>query len=195
MKLILNQDNRGFAGGNNQGLEAATGDYLVIQNNDTVVTEGWAGRLVNHLRNTPEIGIIGPSTNNIGNEARVPTDYRHLDEMPANAVNITERRLGKWFEIDTVAFFCVMLPRSTYDQCGPMSLDYGLGFFEDDDYCRMVEKAGLKVACAEDVFVHHHLSASFNKLGDERKRALMEKNRAVYEAKWGPWKPHEYRKH
>ena len=195
VKLILNDDNRGFAGGNNQGLEAATGDYLVIQNNDTVVTQGWAGRLVNHLRNAPEIGIIGPSTNNIGNEARVPTHYKTLADMPAEAVNITERRLGKRFELQTVAFFCTMLPRSTYEKCGPMSLDYGLGFFEDDDYCRMVEQAGLKVVCAEDVFVHHHLSASFNKLGDERKRALMEKNRAIYEAKWGPWKPHEYRKH
>ncbi|TCG06977.1 glycosyl transferase [Paraburkholderia steynii] len=193
VKLILNHDNLGFAAGNNQGLAAATGDYLVILNNDTVVTHGWAMRMVNHLRNDPELGIIGPVTNNIGNEARVATRYRGLDEMHAEAQTLTDRRLGDWFELNTVAFFCAMLPRSTYERCGPISEDYGVGFFEDDDYCRRVQAAGLRVGCAEDVFVHHHLSASFNKLGEERKRTLFETNRAVYEAKWGRWTPHKYR--
>src|SRR6266702_301690 len=40
VKLVLNSDNRGFAAGNNQGLAAAGGEYLVILNNDTVVTRG-----------------------------------------------------------------------------------------------------------------------------------------------------------
>ncbi|MBN3782839.1 glycosyltransferase [Burkholderia sp. Ac-20345] len=193
VKLILNSDNRGFAGGNNQGLEAASGDYLVILNNDTVVTRGWAWRMVNHLRDVPEMGLVGPLTNNIGNEARVETQYTTLDDLHVEAEQITERNLGTWFEIRTAAFFCAMLPRSTYERCGPISEDYGLGFFEDDDYCRRVQAAGLIVACAEDAFVHHHLSASFDKLGAERKRALFEKNRAIYEAKWGKWTPHQYR--
>lgn len=194
-KLILNSENRGFAAGNNQGLAAASGDYLVILNNDTVVTRGWARRMVNHLRNAPEIGILGPLTNNIGNEARVDTRYTKLDAMHHEAEEITERNLGRWFELNTVAFFCAMLPRSTYERCGSISEDYGVGFFEDDDYCRRIQAAGLVVACAEDVFVHHHLSASFNKLGVERKRALFETNRAIYESKWGPWTPHRYRIH
>ena len=193
VKLILNSDNRGFAAGNNQGLAAASGDYLVILNNDTIVTRGWARRMVNHLRNTPEIGILGPITNNIGNEARVETRYTDLIDMPLEAKEITERSLGKWFRLRTVAFFCVMLPRSTYERCGSMTEDYGVGFFEDDDYCRRVEEAGLIVGCAEDVFIHHYLSATFNKLGDETKRALFETNRVIYESKWGAWIPHQYR--
>ena len=68
-----------------------------------------------------------------------------------------------------------------------------MGFFEDDDYCRRVQAAGLRVACADDVFVHHHLSASFDKLKAEAKKQLFDRNRAIYEAKWGPWLPHEYR--
>lgn len=193
VKLMLNDDNLGFAGGNNLGLACATGDYLVILNNDTVVTRGWAWRLVNHLRNDPQIGIVGPSTNNIGNEARVATHYSTFDQMHIEAESLTEAHLGHWFELDTVAFFCAMLPRSTYERCGPLCEDYGVGFFEDDDYCRRVQEAGLTVACADDVFVHHHLSASFDKLGAERKRALFEANRAIYEAKWGKWVPHQYR--
>ena len=195
VKLVLNSDNRGFAAGNNQGLAAATGDYLVILNNDTVVTRGWARRMVNHFRNAPEIGILGPLTNNIGNEARVDTRYITLDAMHREAEEITQPNLGKWFGLNTVAFFCAMLPRSTYERCGSLCEDYGVGFFEDDDYCRRVQADGLVVACAEDVFVHHHLSASFNKLGAERKRVLFETNRAIYESKWGSWTPHRYRIH
>jgi hypothetical protein len=43
------------------------------------------------------------------------------------------------------------------------------------------------------VFVHHHLSASFNKLGDDERSALFKRNRERYEAKWGAWVPHTYR--
>ncbi|AOZ00582.1 hypothetical protein BKK81_16040 [Cupriavidus sp. USMAHM13] len=193
VKLVLNTDNKGFAAGNNQGLEVAEGEYLVILNNDTVVTQGWAGALVRHLRGDPRIGLIGPVTNNIGNEAKIQIRYTEPDEMPAPARRYTDAHLGKVFDIRTAAFFCVMLPRSTFQAVGGLDEAFGLGFFEDDDYCRRVEQAGLRCVCAEDVFVHHHLSASFNKLGDQRRKALMEKNQQIYEAKWGKWMPHRYR--
>lgn len=191
--VILNPDNKGFAAGNNQGLAAASGDYLVILNNDTVVTAGWIRGLIRHLKDHEEIGIIGPVTNNIGNEAKVSTRYGRMEDMPAEAAQMTRARMGEWFEINTLAFFCVMFPRSTYEQIGGLCEEYGLGFFEDDDYCRRVQRRGLRAACAEDVFVHHHLSASFNTLGARKKQALFEKNRAIYENKWGAWVPHTYR--
>ncbi|WP_434647840.1 glycosyltransferase [Pseudomonas sp. D1-2] len=191
--VILNSENKGFAAGNNLGLAAATGDYLVILNNDTVVTAGWVRGLIRHLRDNKEIGIIGPITNNIGNEAKVGTHYERIEDMPAEAARLTRARMGEWFEINTLAFFCVMLPRSTYEQIGGLCEEYGLGFFEDDDYCRRVQRRGMRAACAEDVFVHHHLSASFNALGASKKQALFEKNRAIYESKWGTWVPHRYR--
>ncbi|SDA52076.1 Glycosyltransferase, GT2 family [Pseudomonas sp. NFACC15-1] len=191
--VILNPDNRGFAAGNNLGLAAASGDYLVILNNDTVVTAGWIKGLIRHLQDHKEIGIIGPITNNIGNEAKVGTRYERLEDMPAEAAQMTRARMGEWFEINTLAFFCVMFPRSTYEQIGGLCEEYGLGFFEDDDYCRRVQRRGMRAACAEDVFVHHHLSASFNTLGARKKQALFEKNRAIYESKWGAWVPHTYR--
>lgn len=191
--VILNADNKGFAEGNNVGLAAASGDYMVILNNDTVVTAGWVKGLLRHLQDNKDIGIIGPITNNIGNEAKVSTRYDKIEDMHAESVELTRARMGVWFEINTLAFFCVMFPRSTYEQVGGLCEEYGLGFFEDDDYCRRVQRSGMRAACAEDVFVHHHLSASFNKLGAEKKQALFEKNKAIYESKWGPWVPHTYR--
>jgi GT2 family glycosyltransferase/glycosyltransferase involved in cell wall biosynthesis len=190
--LILNTDNRGFAAANNQGLAVANGDYLALLNNDTQVTSGWASTLQRHLQRHPEIGLIGPVTNNIGNQAKVDIDYASLVDMPQAARRYTCRHLGEVVRLPTLAFFCVMMPRSTYTRIGPLDEAYGRGFFEDDDYCRRVEQAGLVSACARDVFIHHHLSASFKLMHQGERLALFERNKALYEAKWGPWVPHEH---
>lgn len=193
-KVILNDTNLGFAAGNNVGLAAATGDYLVILNNDTVVTRGWALTLLRHLQANPQLGLVGPVTNNIGNEARVETSYGNdLKAMRPQAMRHTLTHMAGEFRVRTAAFFCVLFPRSVYASCGPLCEEYGLGFFEDDDYCRRIEATGRSIACAEDVFVHHHLSASFNKLPSREREALFVRNKAIYEAKWGPWEPHAYR--
>lgn len=192
--IILNEDNRGFAAANNQGLAVATGDYLVLLNNDTCVTPGWVGSLIRHMQRDESIGLIGPVTNNIGNEAKINIAYDSLGDMPKISAAYTRRHIGKTFSLRTAAFFCVMLPRHVYERVGPLDEAFGRGFFEDDDYCRRVEQAGLRIVCADDVFIHHHLSASFGKLKNPDRIALFEQNKAIYEAKWGKWVAHGYRK-
>jgi len=191
--VILNEDNRGFAAANNQGLARAQGAYLVLLNNDTHVTPGWIRTMIQHLRRDSRVGLVGPVTNNIGNEARINISYDNMGDMLKAAGRYTRRHIGRSFEFPTAAFFCVMLPRHTYEQIGELDEQFGRGFFEDDDYCRRIEQAGMKVLCVEDVFIHHHLSASFNKLRSADRQALFEQNKALYEAKWGPWMPHRYR--
>ncbi|WP_424682119.1 glycosyltransferase [Frateuria sp. YIM B11624] len=192
-RVILNEDNRGFAAANNQGLAVADGDYLVMLNNDTHVTPGWIATLVAHLRRSGTLGMIGPVTNNIGNEARIDIRYDDMDGMLQAAGDYTARHVGQLTPLRTAAFFCVMMRREVYEKVGPLDEAFGIGFFEDDDYCRRVDQAGWSIACAEDVFVHHQLSASFNKLKQERRAQLFEQNKALYEKKWGPWEPHRYR--
>lgn len=193
-KLILNDDNRGFAAANNQGLAVASGDYLVLLNNDTYVTPGWIRTLFKHLQRDPGIGLIGPVTNNIGNQAKIQTGYSNMGEMLLETGRYTRSHIGQLFPLQTAAFFCVMFPRSVYQQVGDLDEVFGRGFFEDDDYCRRIEQLGLRIVCAEDVFIHHHLSASFNKVRSSERQALFEQNKATYEAKWGPWVPHNYKR-
>jgi GT2 family glycosyltransferase/glycosyltransferase involved in cell wall biosynthesis len=192
-KVILNDANLGYAAGTNVGMRAATGDYVVLLNNDTAVTPGWLRTLVRHHRRDPEIGLIGPVTSNIGNEAKVDVRYASLDEMPAAAQAYTLRRIGSTVPIRTLAFFCVMVTRKVIDECGLLDEAFGIGWFEDDDYCRRVERAGYKILLAEDCFVHHHLSAAIGQIPEGERRQLFEKNRVIYEEKWGPWRPHTYR--
>lgn len=191
-QLILNGDNRGFAAANNQGLAIASGAYLVLLNNDTYVTPGWCRTLLKHLQRDSSIGLIGPVTNNIGNEAKINISYGNMGDMLELSARFTRSHIGRTFPLRTAAFFCVMMPCEVYERVGPLDESFGRGFFEDDDYCRRIEQLGLRVVCAEDVFVHHHLSASFSKLRSQERQALFEQNQAIYEAKWGKWVPHAH---
>ena len=193
-KAVLNTTNKGFASGNNQALLIASGAYLLLLNNDTYVTPGWLRTLYNHLKHDPSIGLIGPVTNNIGNEAKIPIRYNNIRQMLDISKKYTNHHLGQTFEINTLAFFCVMMPRQIYEQIGQLDERFGLGFFEDDDYCRRVKKAGFRIICAEDVYIHHQLSASFLKLDTNIRRALFASNKKIYETKWGKWCVHSPRR-
>jgi GT2 family glycosyltransferase len=69
---------------------------------------------------------------------------------------------------------------------------FGVGMFEDDDYSMRVRRAGYRIICAADAFVHHFGQAAFGKLirsGDYDR--LFDENRRKFETKWGiEWKPH-----
>ncbi len=113
--------------------------------------------------------------------------------MARRSRRYTAAHTGSALELSTLAFFCVAMTRATYEKVGPLDEAFEIGFFEDDDYCRRIKQVGLRCVCAEDVFVHHHLSASFDQMDSESRKALFERNRLVYEKKWGAWQPHTYR--
>jgi GT2 family glycosyltransferase len=171
----------------------AQGDYLVILNNDIIVGPGWLRGMRRHLEVNPQLGILCPVTNNIGNEAQVALRGSSPAEVFESARHYTLGRAGKLLPLTIAAFFCVMMPRRVYAAIGGLDEQFVPGFFEDDDYCLRVKELGLTIGCAEDVFVYHELSASFDKLSVTRRQAVFERNKALFEQKWGTWKPHVYR--
>ncbi len=190
---IFNERNEGFASANNRGIAAATGEYMVFLNNDTIVPRGWLSGLINHLRDA-QVGIVGPVTNFSGNESRIEVDYLTPDEMEGFAERYTRAHEGQTFEISMLALFCIAMRRSVVDEVGLLDERFGIGMFEDDDYALRVQQKGYKVICAEDVFVHHWGSASFSKLSQEEYQRLFDENRKKLEEKWGmQWEPHRYR--
>jgi len=193
VRPVINAENLGFAAGNNRGARCAMGEYLVFLNNDTFVTPGWLGDLTAHFLRDPKLGLCCPVTNNIGNEARIEIQYSDMEEMVSRASEYTAVRRSQEIELPSVPFFCAMVPRAVWEEVGELDELFGMGFFEDDDYSRRVQAKGYRTACAEDVFIHHHLSASFSKVDEARRRELFERNRRYYESKWGAWIPHRYR--
>ena len=75
--------------------------------------------------------------------------------------------------------------REVFESVGPLDERFGIGMFEDGDYCRRVRAAGLEIRCARDAFVHHWQMASFRRMPREAYLALYERNRRLFEEKWG----------
>nr|WP_304504914.1 glycosyltransferase [Defluviimonas sediminis] len=192
-RLIENGANLGFAAGNNVGIAAARGDYVLLLNNDTFMAPGAIWAMVGHLERSPEIGVVGPLTNNIGNEARVAVDYADMEAMRIAARRLTQGFRGRWEPLPVVAYFCAMFRRADLGRFGLLDPAYGRGMFEDDDHCAVIRAQGFACALAEDAFVHHHLSASFARLEPAERTERFEANRRIYEGRWGPWQPHRYR--
>ncbi len=195
LKIILNSTNNGFAKANNQGIAISAGDYIVLLNNDTIVPLGWLSRLLHHLHD-PGIGIVGPMTNSIGNEAKIEVPYRTWAEMEDFAAAHTAAHHLQIADIKMLAMYCVAFRRETYEKIGPLDEQYGIGMFEDDDYSERMKAAGLRVICAADVFIHHFGQASFKKLITSGEyNPLFEENRRRFEVKWGKeWVTHQHAK-
>jgi len=192
--LVLNDVNRGFAAAANQGLELARGELLVLLNNDAIVAPQWLERLAAHAA-APEVGLVGPVTNRIGNEAEVAVGYDTYGGFLTEAARRARERDGERFELPMPAMFCLALRRDVHDRLGPLDEGYGLGLLEDDDYAECARRAGYRLVCAEDVLVHHFGEGSFGELfADGSHGALLAANRARFERKWGTaWQPYERR--
>jgi GT2 family glycosyltransferase len=196
LKLVLNTENLGFAGGNNQAARLATGEYLIFLNNDTVVPDGWVERLLAHMRSDPKVGMVGPVTNSTGNEARILISYHSPEQMQVFAATRARNLLGRAFDIRMLAFFCVMARADQYAALGGLDERFKVGMFEDDDLAVRYQQQGFRILCAEDVFIHHFQGASFNKLKSKEYQDIFEENRKKYEEKWGrPWEPYQSRKY
>lgn len=185
LRVILNETNRGFPTAANQGLAVAHGEYLVLLNNDTVLTRGALSTLVRHLHADHSIGLIGPVTNAVANEAKVDVGYEDTEAMPAWAARYVRDHDDDVSPIPMLAMFCVALRRNVFVKVGALDERFGVGMFEDDDYNRRVREHGYEILCARDAFVHHWQRASFRLLGDAEYRRIFEENKRKYEAKWG----------
>ena len=194
LKVVFNDHNLGFAAANNVGLRlAAQSDYVVLLNDDVIVTRGWLDVFVRHLRD-PQIGLIGPVTNYIGNEACIKVSYADPTGIDAFAYQYTRTHQGMLFDIPVLAMYCLALRRDILEQVGLLDEIYAIGMFEDDDYAMRVRKKGYRVICAEDVFIHHFGSVSFKRLADDEYQRLFNTNRERFERKWGViWSPHASR--
>ena len=194
VKVILSDTNLGFAGGNNIGIRAASGEYIMLLNNDTIVSRGWLTNLLKHLEKDPNLAMVGPVTNSIGNEAKILVRYTSLQELDRFAHEYTYTHQGQLIlDPNVLALFSTLVRKEIF-QTGLLDEHYGIGMFEDDDLALRVKKEGFRIAIAEDSFVHHFQRVSFKTLGEGVENELFLRNKQYFEKKWGTqWEKHCFR--
>jgi GT2 family glycosyltransferase/2-polyprenyl-3-methyl-5-hydroxy-6-metoxy-1,4-benzoquinol methylase len=182
-RLIENQENVGFAKGCNQGIKASSGEYVLLLNNDVVVTEGWLAGLIDCLRNTSDAGIIGPMTNNISGPQRVEDPHYTREDLDRYAGAFRRNNRHRRVPARRIVGFCMLFRRDLADTIGLLDEHFGTGNFEDDDFCLRAALLGYHNRMAGDVFIHHYGSRSF--IGNRIDyAAAMTGNRSVFDAKW-----------
>ena len=183
-KIIRNENNQGFAKGCNKGIEEARGEFLLLLNNDVLVTENWLSGLMECLQSAKEIGIVGPLTNQISGIQKVlQVGYQSLADLDAFARTFREENRHRRIPCRRIVGFCMLFRRELADRIGLLDENFGTGNFEDDDFCLRAELAGYQNMIAGDVFVHHFGSRSFVGNGINYHSALSG-NRKKFDEKW-----------
>ncbi|MBN1626772.1 MAG: glycoside hydrolase family 99-like domain-containing protein, partial [Deltaproteobacteria bacterium] len=183
--LILNKNNLGFAAGNNQALHKAKGDYIVLLNNDVVVTEHWLERMIFYLEGHPDIGMVGPMSNAVSGPQLVENvPYgKDMKAMQKFAKGLAAVNTGKTTEVMRLVGFCLLMKKEALDIIGDLDENYASGNFEDDDLCLRSLIAGYRNIIAHDVFVHHFGSMTFKGNAIDY-GATIQKNSRHFADKW-----------
>lgn len=181
--LRRNRRNLGFVKSVNAGIDAASGD-VVLLNSDTRVPDGWLARLSAHAHADPRVATVSPLSNNATicgypNDAGGPIAFgAALADVDAacQAVNA-----GRFVETPTTVGFCMYIRRDALSQTGPFDAKtFGLGYGEENDFCQRAIALGWTHRIACDVFVYHKGSVSFGDRAEARAKQAMLRLRERY---------------
>jgi GT2 family glycosyltransferase len=162
MRLIRNQDNLGFAAGNNRGLRVATGDVLVLLNQDTVVRPGWLQALVHAFEADPHCGVVGAKAlypdgriQHAGGYVDARGEAAHYGYRGPDSGQFDEQR-----EVDFVTGAALAMSRAALVEIGGLDEGFQHAYYEDVDWCYRAREAGYRVLYApKAVLVHKERSA------------------------------------
>lgn len=185
--LIQNEKNQGFAKAVNQGLQKASGEYILLLNPDTQVKHGTVKQLVSFLDSHPKVGIggaqllnlDGSKQNSIANFPSLSTELLNksfLRWLFKNKFPGKDRTYCEPIEVDSVIGACMIIRKEAIDQVGPLDEDYFL-FLEETDWCYRMKKAGWKVYHIPQAEILHYQGKSAEQ---EKKRAKVEYFRSRY---------------
>ncbi|MBI2099354.1 glycosyltransferase family 2 protein [Candidatus Uhrbacteria bacterium] len=172
VKFIASPENVGFAAGNNLGIRASIGRYILIMNPDIAVFAGSVEALVRYMDENKEVGLAGPK---LLNPDRTVQDsvYRFPRKMtpvyrrtpfgktPTGKQEIQRYLMKDWnhegeAEVDWLLGACLMIRREAMEQVGLLDERFFL-YFEDTDWCRRFWEKGWKVSYVpESTMVHFH---------------------------------------
>lgn len=174
--------NLGYPGGINAGLARCTGEIIGVLNNDLVFPPGWLEPLVNILERDKAIGFVAPYLSFAASAQNVRRDFDSYEEMCHFSEQFTDGKEMQYTHVDKVIGACILFRRDLLHTVGGIDFWYGIGNYDDDDWCLRVLLAGYKIALASGSFVQHVGHATFRK--SEEFVPSLKNNSLKFELKW-----------
>lgn len=163
VKLINLSKNLGFAGGNNRGLSQATGDILILLNDDTTVHPDWVKELIQVMNNDSQIGIAGckiyyPDGKTIQHAGGYINSHglsNHYGKGEPDNIKYNIIR-----DVDYVMGAAFAIKRELINKLGLLDEKYYPIYFEETDYCYRARKMGYRVLYVPNSIIYHHEAQS-----------------------------------
>ncbi len=184
INFIQNPINYGFAAGNNFGLMAARGEYILLLNNDTIVEKGFLEPLVEKCEKNKLIGAVSPKIR----FHHTPDTIQYAGYTPINYISMRNFAIG-YREVDNgqhdqdreTAYghgAAMLVPMRVVKEIGLMSYIFFL-YYEEADWCARIKKAGYQIHYVHKSLVFHKESISTGKLS-ALKIYYLNRNRIVF---------------
>lgn len=167
--LIYSKKNRGFAWAVNRGLERATGNYIVVTNNDVIIPPKTLVQLLRtfaFIDSEPRwgrIGLLGPVSNYAAGEQGIAAVIPDLDRLDVFAEDLYKQNFGKFTQAGFLSGFFLMIKREVFDDVGLFDERFTPGGCEDNDYILRAQAKGFKAFVDQSTFVYHFGSKTISK--------------------------------
>ncbi|KJU86786.1 Glycosyl transferase family 2 [Candidatus Magnetobacterium bavaricum] len=177
-RVIFNAGNCGFARACNQGVMAASGQYIMFLNPDTIVFDDCLGRLADCLDGAHDVGAVGPRTwwdstrtmQLIQQHLPSPSltiiealsGLRCLDRSIDRAILRRDYLHGSTttpLPVDMLPGAAILTSKAILQRVGPFDEGYPL-YFEDSDWCKRLRQHGLKLYMVPDAQICHFYNQS-----------------------------------
>lgn len=157
----------------NRGLRAATGDFVILLNSDTIVPPLWLDRMVQCAKSDARIGMVGPLSNTASWQS-VPEIFDAAGDWANNplppgytvdnfASGVAEVSARIYPRVGFLNGFCLLISRALMDDIGHFDEEtFARGYGEENDYSLRASDKGWQLAVADDCYVYHAQSKSYS---------------------------------
>jgi GT2 family glycosyltransferase len=192
--IIQNEQNFGYSEGNNIGMRyalKASADYVLLLNNDTVVDQYFLTELVRAADTDASIGVIGPKIYWYDVPNVIQSTGARMDFWTGTPISLNRGKrddeieyftVDKLLPADYMPGACVLIKRKVTEEVGMLDPTYFL-YFEDQDWCARISRAGYRIVCDLNSKIWHKKTASTSK-AKRFSQYYPERSRVIYMRKY-----------